>query len=288
MKKYLVPVDGSINSEIALKTAVDLAEKTGASITLISILDSDTFLTNNHIGVSTSEIIEQNTENIGVLLDNLIDTYNDKNIKFEKKITTGNIANEILAESEEGYEMIIIGSRGLTTLKRTFLGSVSNKVVNSSRISTLVVKAYYNNDFSHILVPVDGSTNSKRAAYIASDLGKLYDSELTLLNVITQLQVPDVRGVDFGVVQDYYPISTKNSENLLNEYAKSIEDYPNKMILQTKIGNVADAILETADEQEDNLIIIGSKGKGAISRAFMGSVSNAVIHHTKRSVLVIK
>ena len=211
MKKYLVPTDGSSNSEEAIKTAVSLAKKSGGSITLLSVLDSDSFMTGSQVNVSISEVMDKNKKAFDELNTKYIDKYSDPAFEFKTIVKTGNVANEIIEESENGYDLIVIGSRGLSAISRTFLGSVSNKVVNSAHASTLVVKEYNENDFSKILIPVDGSKNSKRAMYIAAEIGRLFNSELTLLNVVSKLQVPEIRGVDFGILKDYYPVLSKNS-----------------------------------------------------------------------------
>ncbi|WP_425539066.1 universal stress protein [Microaceticoccus formicicus] len=288
MKKYLVPTDGSENSEMAIKTAVNMVKKSGGSITLLSVLDSDAFMTGSQVNVSIAEVMEKNKNALDELTNNYIDKYKDPSFEFNAIIKTGNVANEIILESENGYDMIVIGSRGLSMLKRTFLGSVSNKVVNSVHTPVLVVKEYHENDFSNILVPIDGSNNSKRAMYIAAEIGRLFGSQITLMNIVTELQVPQVRGVEFGVVSDYYPTLSQNSKYLLSESAKKIEDYPYQIKLETKTGNVANVIIEVADEENYDMIALGSRGLGKISRAFMGSVSNAVLHNTKKSVLIIR
>ncbi len=288
MKKYLVPTDGSSNSEEAIKTAVSLAKKSGGSITLLSVLDSDSFMTGSQVNVSISEVMDKNKKAFDELNTKYIDKYSDPAFEFKTIVKTGNVANEIIEESENGYDLIVIGSRGLSAISRTFLGSVSNKVVNSAHASTLVVKEYNENDFSKILIPVDGSKNSKRAMYIAAEIGRLFNSELTLLNVVSKLQVPEIRGVDFGILKDYYPVLSKNSEYLLAEAAKKIEDYPFNIKLESKVGSIADTINDVAEEGDYDIIALGSRGLGKISRAFIGSVSNAVLHHTKRSVLIVR
>lgn len=288
MKKYLVPTDGSSNSEEAIKTAVSLAKKSGGTVTLLSVLDSDSFMTGSQVNVSISEVMDKNKLAFDELNEKYADKYSDPAFQFETIVKTGNVANEIIEESENGYDLIVIGSRGLSAISRTFLGSVSNKVVNSAHVSTLVIKEYNENDFSKILIPIDGSKNSKRAMYIAADIGRMYESELTLLNIVSKLQVPEIRGVDFGVLKDYYPVLSKNSEYLLAEAAKKIEDYPYDIKLESKIGNIADTINDVAEEGDFDIIALGSRGLGRISRAFIGSVSNAVLHHTKRSVLIVR
>jgi len=52
-------------------------------------------------------------------------------------------------------------------------------------------------------------------------------------------------------------------------------------------GDVSDAVLEVCDEFDADLIILGHKGKGAVKRFPMGSVTPRIAHHASRSVLTI-
>ena len=56
-------------------------------------------------------------------------------------VKTGDPANEILTVAEEGtYDLIIMGNRGLSRFSKTFLGSVSNKILNHAKTDVLIVK----------------------------------------------------------------------------------------------------------------------------------------------------
>ncbi len=287
MKKYLVPVDGSPNSKLALDTAVQLASRSGGMITLFCVIDTDSVLMNSRVNVLLSDIMDKTKLAYEKILDELIEEHLSPAYTMNKLIRYGNVSGEIIDESENGYDMLVIGSRGLSLISRTFLGSVSNKVVNSSKISVLVVKEYHENDFSKILIPVDGSTNAKRAMYVASEIGSKFRSELTLLNVVNRLQLPDIKGVEMGNISEYYPKTTEISGMLLNDLKKKIESYEHPVHLLSKVGNVSETIVSTAEEGDFDLIIIGNRGLGTIQRAVMGSVSNAVLNHTKKSVLII-
>ena len=63
------------------------------------------------------------------------------NAKITTKLLIGSPGNEIILEAERGgFDLIVIGSRGLSSIKELFLGSVSHQVVNESKVPVLVVK----------------------------------------------------------------------------------------------------------------------------------------------------
>lgn len=284
MKKILVAVDGSTGSFKAMKVAKDIAKKTGATLTLISVLDSDTFISQSRFGGDGSIILEKNKKMIDELLEELKKEFDDSGLNFNTLSKIGCVEKEIVEEAKNGYDLIVIGSRGLSKLKRTFLGSISNKVVNTSTVSTLVVKEY--EELSKILVAIDGSNNSKRALFLAEELGRCLEADLILLNVI---QKPQVVKKDAGSNETMpSQVSQEGADLLVKEYAKKIDGYPRDITLQTKVGSPAHTITNYAEDNDINMIVMGSRGLGRIMSTFMGSVSNEVLNTTKKSCLIIK
>lgn len=133
MKNILVATDGSHNSERALIEAKKHAEHSSGEITILTITEP--------LGYQTrfvDEVLEKESEKI---LKNSLNLFKDFKGEVNTKLKRGNSADEILEEAEEGeYDLIVIGSRGLGAFSRTFLGSVSNKILNHSKINVLIVK----------------------------------------------------------------------------------------------------------------------------------------------------
>lgn len=133
MEKILVATDGSHNSERALLVAKKHAESLGGEITILTITDP--------LGYQTQyvdAVLETASETV---LKNACKFFEDFEGGLETKLRRGNPADEIISEAEDGgYDLVVIGSRGLGTFSRTFLGSVSNKVLNHAKINVLIVK----------------------------------------------------------------------------------------------------------------------------------------------------
>lgn len=75
-----------------------------------------------------------------LILNESLKVFDDFKGDVNTKLRKGNLADEILLEAEEEYDLIILGSRGLGVFSRSFLGSVSNKVLNHTRMNVLVIK----------------------------------------------------------------------------------------------------------------------------------------------------
>lgn len=145
MKKILVAVDGSDNSNKALMKAKELAAAFNSEITLIYVTEDVNTLDSIYLfdknKVNTDPLNNAFKNQAMEVLDGAMEHFKDYNGKVDTLIKKGNAPFKILEVSEEGdYDLIVIGSRGLGPFSRQVMGSVSNKVVNNSKISVLIVK----------------------------------------------------------------------------------------------------------------------------------------------------
>lgn len=138
--EILVAADGSDNSERAVIEAMKYAEIFDADVTILTVVKS---IILDHYAYLEPPKKEENEklEKAGkVILDESLKIFAGFEGEVETKLRKGNPADEILQEAEEGYDLIILGSRGLGVFSRSFLGSVSNKVLNHTDLNVLVVK----------------------------------------------------------------------------------------------------------------------------------------------------
>lgn len=151
--------------------------------------------------------------------------------------------------------------------------------------------------FKKILVAVDGSENSTRAADRALILAQTNHAHAYILNVVP---IPDyIRGESFylerikGTSEEGFYLEMK--EKIRQEHEKLVVDvsarYAAAKVENTslvKIGHVPETICETAEDEKIDLIVLGSRGLSDMARALLGSVSNYVVTHAACSVLVVK
>jgi nucleotide-binding universal stress UspA family protein len=137
IKKILVPLDGSKNSFRGLDEAIIIARNCQAIITGAYVTP-----------LSPPASAEQKTYIKNYLLKNAnkfmkkAKTHSAKNgILFYEKIMYGDEGPRIVKFAHDrNFDLIVIGSRGMSSIKETFLGSTSNYVVHKSKIPVLVVK----------------------------------------------------------------------------------------------------------------------------------------------------
>ena len=137
IKKILVPLDGSKNSFRGLDEGIFLARQCGATLTGIFVLDRNPFPPNRRIGSLEKEILQNADE----FLEKAKVRSAQNGIDFHKIIAFGEPGSVIthFAQTKK-QSIIIIGARGLGSIKEKFLGSVSNYVLHKSKIPVLIVK----------------------------------------------------------------------------------------------------------------------------------------------------
>ena len=129
LSKILVAIDGSESAEKALEYAVQLAKKHKAKVTLLNVGESKLF------GFKPKVVREVGEH---VLSDAAAKV---KGLKLNKQLEFGNPAETIIEVAEKGnYDLIVVGSRGLSSVKRFFLGSVSDDVSHHAKCSVLIVR----------------------------------------------------------------------------------------------------------------------------------------------------
>ncbi|CAE6487447.1 MAG: universal stress protein [Candidatus Nitrosotenuis sp.] len=139
-KNILVPLDGSKNSMRGLDTAIGLARQSHAKLVGICVLQRPphpAFRSARSVQYPEKQIL-QNAQDI---MDFAEKHCAQNGILFEKKITFGDPGHMIVKfAKDKGFDLIVIGARGIGAVKEIFFGSVSNYVLHKATIPVLVVK----------------------------------------------------------------------------------------------------------------------------------------------------
>ncbi|MEM3521533.1 MAG: universal stress protein [Candidatus Bathyarchaeia archaeon] len=140
--------------------------------------------------------------------------------------------------------------------------------------------------FKKILVPVDGSEDSKKALKYALDIANKYNSRLTALYVVSKRVYAHIH--ELGVLAMLTNELELEGEKILEE-AQGLAKLLG-LSIETKLvhGFPAEEILNMAEKENYDLIVIGGKGLSGVKTFFLGSVSDKVTHHAKCSVLIVK
>jgi nucleotide-binding universal stress UspA family protein len=141
--------------------------------------------------------------------------------------------------------------------------------------------------FSSILVAVDGSDHAARALAQAVDLARAEGAGLTVITVVTPPPLPVIAGPYAAPLPRDYEELEREGEAIL---AKAVASVPEDVPLATAVhkGAPGPAIVERISEGKHDLVVLGSRGRGAIRSLFLGSVSHYVLHHSPIAVLIVR
>jgi nucleotide-binding universal stress UspA family protein len=140
--------------------------------------------------------------------------------------------------------------------------------------------------FHSILVAVDGSEHADRALAQAIDLAESEHARLTIFTAVVAPPAGAYFGGGSGVAAEIARGAQTEAEALLRAAARRV---PADVSLSTVLSNdpVRPALLHQIRSGSHDLVVMGSRGRGALRSALLGSVSHHVLHHSPEPVLIV-
>jgi len=139
------------------------------------------------------------------------------------------------------------------------------------------------NSFKRILVAVDGSLYSEKALKRACDLVEAFDSKIILIYVVEK-SIP----INLLDRKEYLKILRKFGNKTLEKANTMLSKKNISAKILLKEGNIVNEIEKVVKKEHCDLIIVGNKGLGSISRFLLGSISNKISQSSSCSVLIVK
>jgi nucleotide-binding universal stress UspA family protein len=145
-----------------------------------------------------------------------------------------------------------------------------------------------------VLVPVDGSPNSLKAAEVAISLAAVYKAEILFVNVIPAPRFSYGSAAVLGTpgmgLDKYYEYAQTESENLVEgmiQLARTNQITARGEVVKSSESTVQ-SIVDQAKDYKADLIVIGSRGLSSFKKMLIGSVSSGVLTYSECPVLVIR
>ena len=166
------------------------------------------------------------------------------------------------------------------------MASHSNASELSNRTSFNITK---------ILVAIDGSDISLGAAMAAIQLAEKYGAELVILYVIDSKIRYETIGDDafpryLGSLKQVVDIAIEKGQKLVDEVKEKANG--NKINIKTEVvlgvGSVVKEIVEYAEKEKIDLIVLGTRGMSGIKKVLLGSTASGVVTYSHCPVMIIK
>jgi nucleotide-binding universal stress UspA family protein len=140
--------------------------------------------------------------------------------------------------------------------------------------------------FRNILLAVDGSADSGQALSEAIDLADSENARLTIFSAVPSPPAVAYVGVSGGVVASLTRDAETDTEAVLSG---AVEQVPDQISVTSVLSTepVRSALLAQIAAGAHDLVVMGSRGRGAVRSALLGSVSHYVLHHSPVPVLIV-
>lgn len=273
MKKILVPTDFSDQAGRALKTAANIAKKTGSELILLHIIDlPQEAMDAVQPGFDVPEIIFfKNSAEARLSQTSLSPELNGLSVSQILRLgRTFDLVNEVAISND--VDLIVMGSHGASGFKEVFIGSNTEKVVRTSEIPVLVIKNEETHTFFENVV-------------FAIDLGaEVKESTKKMINFFTSNEIKP----------SFLYVNTPNNFKSTHVAKEMAEEYIQQLNIakyEFAIYNDTDiekGILNYADSINADLIAMGTHGRTGFARLLNGSISEDLVNHSSKSVLTFK
>jgi nucleotide-binding universal stress UspA family protein len=296
----LMATDGSDCARRAIGFLLSFPFPDDCRITLLTVVDGELFKgrDNKELSSEQQDIVHQTEEQIREeghrILDEEARGLRDAGREVTTLVRSGHPAEEIVLAAEElGTDLIVVGSHGLKAIKRFLLGSASDQVLHYAPCSVLIVKQCgYEKPVARdgtlrVLLAYDGSAPSREAVEFLAALPLGEQTHIHVLSVLPIIKMfrQDIKQRLTWIWQERKLLAEQALARITHEVRWGRPKIDTDL---RESDDVSQDILETAARDHSDLIVLGYKGKGAIDRFLLGSVTTRIAHHAECSVLAVR
>ncbi|GJM42589.1 MAG: hypothetical protein DHS20C20_28710 [Ardenticatenaceae bacterium] len=255
----LVPLDGSALSETAVPVATQMGKQFNTPITLLSVTESAT-----------------RTEK-KAYLDSVAAQWQNNDKPIQTAVQDGPVA-KMIEQTAVAHKanLIIMSTRGHSGVRRLLLGSVAGQLVQQTTLPVLLLRpnreTAVSTQFRKILITLDGSKNAERVLPYTLPIAKQFGSELLLLTV-PQRNTEETLGLK------------------IQQYLDSVATFCNNKGVPAKVcltgRDPAKTAIQLSQEENIDLIMLATHGRGNWQRMLLGSVADEIVRHASCPVFLV-
>lgn len=283
-ERILVPTDGSGVAASAAETAINLADRFDAQLDVVYVVETERLA--YLVDESREELTRRGTDAVS---------------EIEQRATSAGVTTvtEVIDEDRSVHrnileyadsqrcELIVMGTHGRTGVGRLVLGSVAEQTLRESRVPVMTVHegTATDADLESLLVPFDGSKSGLAAVDHALDLAASTEGGVSFLNVVNHATIAGAETSAGTVIDALEEAGERIVETAAGRARKRGVNVNDTTV---RIGSPFRTIVEYADRNDIDGIVMGTHGRSGIDRFLLGSVTERVIRQTDVPVIATK
>ena len=294
IKRLIIPLDGSRLSEAVLPTAVYLAQKLQASITLVHVIErnapkqihGEPHLSKPDEAEAYIEEIRQRIIPSGIPVEMHVHT-----------VAIADVAKSIVEHAREfESDLVMMCTHGRSGLRKLLFGSIAQQVV-SSKVPVLLVRPEENGSApiptgKPFLVPLDGTQIREAALPIAVALAQACGVRLTLLMVVPTFET--LSGLESpsrillpATTQEMLALAYEDAVNYIAQLITRFNAPGIELSGEVRRGDATEIIANEARNLGVDLIILGTAARAGMDAFWSGSLAPKVSNRTHLPLLLI-
>jgi nucleotide-binding universal stress UspA family protein len=294
-RHLLVPLDGSRLAEAALPAAAFLAQKLGASVTLIHIIERDA------PQAIHGERHLTNPDEAHAYLDEVAGRAFPDDVQVERHVHTSemkDVARGIVDHVDEfAPDLIVMCTHGQGGLRDLLYGSIAQQVVALGTTPVLLIQptdASGEAPFTcrRLLVPLDGNPDHEHGLPVAAELARICSAGLHLVFVVPTLGTLSGEQAATGLLlpgatREILELARQDAEGYLQRHVAWLQARGLSVTAEVCRGDPTAAIVATASAFGADLIVLGTHGRTGMDAFWSGSVTPKLSSRSKLPLLLV-
>lgn len=279
MRKILAATDFSERSNRALRRTQLLTQEHDVHLTLLHVVDDD----------RPERLVAAEAAEARELLDTAIATM-FRDVQCEAKVVPGDPFDGIAkVATASAADLIVMGAHRKQLLRDIFVGTSIERVARLRVAPVLMVNTEPTDPYRRGLIAVDLSKYSARALQVARTLGMLPRTPVMIVHAFEALAKGKMNyaGVSNDAIAQHVTDIANDSKSELLRFLGALDSEGEHYVTRIKEGRPADVIIDIANEEQADVVVMGAHGRTGILKMLLGSVTEEIMQRLDRDILVV-
>lgn len=281
MKTIMVATDFSERSDRALRRATLLARQTGASLSLVHVVDDD----------QPQRIVDAEREvALRLLYEQSATLRRIDGVACETRVVLASpFAGIAQASEDETPDLLVLGPHRRQVLRDAFVGTTAERAIRFVACPVLMANAPPVGPYRNVLLATDLSDASRAAMEAFHALALHGHARLSALHVFDAPAIGLAMGHSLNKEDKEHYLERERNEatGKLAAFFDGLDIAPAEYLARHDASGTADEILAAARQDEAGLVVVGTRGRGGLAKFLLGSVAEEVLRNATMDVLAI-